>query len=70
MTNRLVIHFPTSSLTVEFDNIEQFEILSNFCKKKLGAYHASEDINELTVDSLNGEQSNELHSLLCELGVF
>ncbi len=70
MTNRLVINFSTSSITVEFDSIEQFEILSDFCKEKLDAYHASENINELTVDNLSREQSNELHSLLFELGVF
>ena len=70
MTNRLVIHFPTSSITVEFDSIEQFEILSDFCKEKLDAYHSSEDINELTIDNLSKEQSNELHTLLFELGIF
>ena len=69
MTNRLVIQSPNSSITLISDNQENLEIVSNFCKKELDAWHASEDIDELTIDKLSGEQSNKFYSLLFELGL-
>ena len=71
MTNRLVIHFPNSSITIECDDRrDEIEILTDFCKKSLGAYHATEDIDELFIKEIDGKQSNELHSLMFELGIF
>ena len=69
MTNRLVIHSPNSSITLVTDNKESLEILSDFCKKDLGAWHSTEDIDELTINKLSGEQSNKLYSLIFELGL-
>jgi len=70
MTNRLVIHFPNSSITIDSDSVEKLTVLSGFCKKELGAYHSTEAINDLTVDNnLNEEMSNKFHSLTFELGL-
>ena len=67
MTNRLVIHLPSSSITFDSDNVEKLNKLSSFCKKELGAYHATEDIDELTVDEIDKEMSDKFHSLIFEL---
>ena len=70
MTQRLVIHFPCSSVTLDVDNIDTIYTISNFCKEELEAYHASEDADELTVDTLDKEMSDKFHSLMHELGLF
>ena len=70
MTNRLVIHFPCSTITLDVDDLNKLSTISSFCKEKLEAYHASEDIYELTVDELNETMSDQFHSLLFELGLF
>ena len=68
MTNRLTIQSPTTSLVLISDNgREKLDKLSEFCKKELGAWHSTEDIDELSINKLNGEQSNQLYSLLFEL---
>ena len=68
MTNRLTIQSPTSSIILISDSgREKLEILSDFCKKELGAWHSTEDIDELSINKLSGEQSNQLYSLLFEL---
>lgn len=67
MTNRLVIHLPSSSITFDLDNVEKLNKLSSFCKKELGAYHTTEDIDELTVDEIDKEMSDKFHSLIFEL---
>ena len=69
MTNRLVIRLQNSSITIDSDSAEHLASLSNFCKEKLGAYHATENVDELTVDTLSKEQANELHSIMFELGL-
>ena len=70
MTNRLVIHFPSSTITLEVDNPYILEAISTFCVDELGAYHATEAFNELTVDTLDQEMSDNFHSLMFELGLF
>jgi len=67
MTNRLVIHLPDQSIYLLSDSIDKINTVSAFCKKELGAYHSSENIDELTVDTLSDEMSDKLHSLLFEL---
>ena len=67
MTNRLVIHLPDQSIHLVSDSFDKLNTVSAFCKKELGAYHASEDIDDLTVDTLNNEMSDKLHSLLFKL---
>ena len=71
MTNRLVIHLLHSgaSITLDSDKSAELAALSDFCKKELNAYHATENSDELTVDSMTEDQSNQLHSLLFELGL-
>lgn len=69
MTNRLVIQSPNSSLTLISDEREKLETLSDFCKKELGAWHSSDDIDVLSINKLSGEQSNKLYSLMFELGL-
>ena len=69
MTNRLVIHFPKFTNTYDSDDVSKIITLSDFCKKELGAYNATDNIDELTVDELSDEMSNKLHSLLFELGL-
>jgi len=70
MTNRLIIHLPDSNLAFDSDSPTKLTTLSDFCKEELGAYHATENINELTVDTLNQEDNNKFHSLVFELGLF
>ena len=69
MTHRLVIHLPNSSITIDSDNLDKLNSLSDFCKKELGAYHSTTNVEELKVDTLSEEQGNELHSLVFELGL-
>ena len=69
MAHRLTIHFPTSSITFETDNPDKLIKLSDFCKEELGAYHSTEIIEELTVDEIDQNMSNKIHSLLFELGL-
>ena len=69
MTNRLAIHFPNSSITIDTDKIENLAILSDFCKEKFGAYHSTESSYELTVDKLSEEDSNCFNSKAFELGL-
>ena len=69
MTNRLVIRFPNSSITIDSDSSDKLISLSDFCKKDFGAYYATENTNELTVDNLSEEQCNKFHSLLFELNL-
>ena len=71
MTNRLVIHLPHSGaiITLDSDKSEAVATLSDFCKEELGAYHATENSEELTVDNMSHEQANQLHSLLFKLGL-
>jgi len=69
MTNRLVIHLPESTITIDCDNMDKLTHLSNFCKDTLGAFHATENIEELTVSEMNEEKSNKLHSFIYELGI-
>ena len=67
MTMRLVIHLPNSSITFISDEVDKIITLSHFCKDELEAYHASENIDELTVDILTKEMSNKLYTLIFEL---
>ena len=70
MTDRLVIRFPSSSITIDSDNVDNISALSNFCKEELGAYRSTENIQELTVDNdLDQEKSNRFNSKLFELGL-
>ena len=69
MTSRLVIKSPQATLTLESDNSTTIEILSVFCKNELGAWHSTDDIDELTIKKLSGEQSDKLYSLIFELGL-
>ena len=67
MTMRLVIHLPGSSINLVSDEIYKINSVSDFCRNELGAYHASERIDELTVDTLTEELSSKLYTLLFEL---
>jgi len=67
MTNRLVVHLPGSCYNFDSDDLDKLTTLSSFCKKELNAYHASENIDELTVDTLSPEKSDKFHSLILEL---
>lgn len=69
MTILLTLRIPGSNITLESDNLDKMEALSSFCKEELQAYHASEDVTELSVDELSEEQLNKLNSLLVELGI-
>ena len=69
MTNRLVINFPNSSITIDSDKSENLNTLFDFCIEELGAYHASQNVNELTVDTLSEEQSDSFYSFAFELGL-
>ena len=69
MINYLTLHLPNSTITVESDDVSALETLSKHCKENLGAYHETEDINELTVTNLTSEQSDKLYSLMHELSL-
>lgn len=70
MTNRLIIHFSFSTLTLEVDDIDKLNQISNFCKDELKAYHNSENFEDLTIDNLDSEKSEKFNSLMYELGIF
>ena len=69
MTHRLIIHSPGTSITIDSDNIDKLNTLSDFCKKNLEAYHASENFEELTIDALNRKKTSELYSMIHQLGL-
>ena len=69
MTRQLIIHLPQECLALISDNVEGISFASDFCKKELSAYHTTENIDELTVDSITKEQDEKLHSLLFEKGL-
>ena len=69
MTNRLIFHFPNSTIVIESDNTEKLSELCDFCKKELGAYHSTENFEEYTVDEMNEELSNKFHSKRFELNL-
>jgi len=70
MTQRLIIHLPNTSITIDSDNINKLYGLSDFCKKNLEAYHASENHEELTIDNLDENKSSEFYSMIHQLGLW
>jgi len=69
MTSRLVIHLPNSTITIDSDNIDKLTRLSNFCKEIFGAFHATENVDEITVTNMSEEEANNLSSFILELGI-
>ena len=69
MTHRLIIHLPGTSITIDSDNIDKLSALSDFCKENLDAYHASENHEELTIDTFTEEESSEFFSMILRLGL-
>ena len=67
MTQQLVVHLPNSSLTLVSDNTDKIDTVIVFCLETLDAYNNSGIPNELTVDTLDKERSDQLYSLLFEL---
>ena len=69
MTHQLVIHLPDSSLTLVSDNPDKIDNVTLFCLETLDAYNGTGIPNELIVDVLDEELSNQFYSLLFELGL-
>lgn len=67
MTIFLILHTSASSLLFESDDMDKIEILSDFFKKDLGAFHSTDEPNEFFIDALSEEQSKNLNSLLSAL---
>ena len=69
MINYLTLHLQNSTITVESDDVSALETLSEHCKENYGAYHETEDVNELTVANLTREQADKLYSFMHELSL-
>ena len=69
MTHRLIIHIPGTSIIINSDNIQKLSYLEDFCKKKLEAYHTSENQEEITIDALTPIKTRELYSMIHQLGL-
>lgn len=69
MTNYLTLRLSNSTITVESDDVSVIETLSEYCKRECGAYHETEDINELTINNITEEQSEKLYSLMHKLSL-
>ena len=69
MAQQLVLHLPNSNLTLISDDSDKMDKLMCFCLETLDAYNSTGIPNELTIDELDKERSDQLYSLIFELGL-